>query len=400
MKKILVIIFSLLISCLGYSQVTGYGYTMKLGPASNQVSLYVMPRGSGKVLWTQIEFAVGFKISDGVPTGTWATDSVLNSMFGREYAPVIDNAGSNGVPSVSVNPAGFSYHAYSINLAPGVFQTADVTSGTEYRIGTITYKVPGGKTFTPYLLDFADFGNSGDGATYVGDIDNGPSFLYPGYFIPSDIPGSAYFYSVANGGYNNSGSLLVDIGAGNSALTPTMTLLPLKLLSFTAKQSNSASLLNWTVSEQQNTATFIVERSTDGVTYSKIGTVAAAGNYAGKQTYSFTDANTATGPNYYRLKMVDIDGKFTYSPVKTVNFDAAALSLQITPNPTQGVCYVKGLTQPAVIKLIDVNGRVLLVQNGVTSSSPISVTSLARAVYFVQVIQNGQVLSTLKLIKE
>ncbi|MBV4357756.1 T9SS type A sorting domain-containing protein [Pinibacter aurantiacus] len=395
MKKFLVITFSLLISCLGYSQVTGYSYTIKLGPANNQVSVYAKPVGSGAVKWTQIEAVVGFKTSAGVPAGTWATGVDLNSMFGVGYQTVIDNSGT------SISPAGYSYHAYSINLAAGASHTADVTNGTEYLLGTITYGSFGGKSFTPYLLDFADFGSTGDGATYIGDaVNQGPSALYPGMFIPSDIPANAGFYGAVNGGYNNSGSVLEGIGAGNSAATPTISLLPLKLLSFNAKQSNSTGLLDWKVSEQQNTANFIVERSTDGTNYTAIGTIAAAGNYADAKTYSFTDKSPASGLNYYRLKMVDIDGKYTYSPVKTLRFDAIAGGLHILPNPVQSSFYIKGLLEPANVRILDVNGKVVLVQSNVTATTALNAGSLARAAYLVQIIQGNESKAVLKLLKE
>ncbi|MDH7462512.1 T9SS type A sorting domain-containing protein [Chitinophagaceae bacterium 26-R-25] len=382
MKRFLLVVLSVLVCSLSYSQVIGYSYTIKLGSNNNELNVYAIPNGSGSVKWQQINIVVGFK--DGSPQPGQGTFAPNDNLFGT-YSIVTPWTGSDG---------GYTYTNWGTNLG-SPSNWVPVTNGTEYLVGTITYPVSVGG-YVPYLLDFADNGSY----PWFGN-----TFLVEGgtneYFYPTNPANrNSEFYAASGGGYLNSGSMVVENSADVWAVTPTLKLLPLKLLSFTAKQSNSAGLLNWTVSEQQNTASFIVERSADGKNYSKIGTVAAAGNYAGKQDYTFTDANAQNGTNYYRLKMVDIDGRFTYSPLKTVSFDANALSLQITPNPAQSICYVKGLTQPAVVKLLDVNGKVLSVQNGVTSTSPINVASLARALYFVQVIQNGQILNTLKLIKE
>ncbi|MDI3320112.1 T9SS type A sorting domain-containing protein [Pinibacter soli] len=181
--------------------------------------------------------------------------------------------------------------------------------------------------------------------------------------------------------------------------------LPLKLLSFNAgKQLGSSSntaILTWTAAEQVNTKSFIVERSTDGKNYQEIGSKAAAGNYAGEMTYTFTDANASTGTNYYRLKMVDIDGQSTYSSVKTVAFDAAAsVNVYIAPNPTRGQFYVKGLTQASVVRVIDMSGKVLQTYSGITQFNMVNISQLPAAVYLVQVVEEGKFVGTFKVVKE
>jgi hypothetical protein len=146
--------------------------------------------------------------------------------------------------------------------------------------------------------------------------------------------------------------------------------LPLRLIGFTANKqlgsSTNTAILNWTVAEQVNTQSFVVERSTDGVNFTAIATKAAAGSFAGEITYAYTDANAQAGINYYRLKMVDIDGSATRSPVKTVNFDAAATaSMYLAPNPTRGQFYVKGFAGKALVRVVDMRGRVVLEQTAV-----------------------------------
>jgi len=99
-----------------------------------------------------------------------------------------------------------------------------------------------------------------------------------------------------------------------------MVPLPLTLLQFTAtKQSNTAAL-QWQTGQEQNTRDFVIERSSDGKTYTDIGTVAAAGTSNTKRYYYFTDNTPLEGNNYYRLRQRDLDGQSTYSPVRMLSF--------------------------------------------------------------------------------
>ena len=90
--------------------------------------------------------------------------------------------------------------------------------------------------------------------------------------------------------------------------------LPVTFLSFNAKKlTETAAVLNWKTSQEQNSSYFQVERSNDALHYFNIGRVAASGNSTTAIDYYFTDTKPAAGINYYRLKQVDIDGKFEYS---------------------------------------------------------------------------------------
>jgi hypothetical protein len=108
-------------------------------------------------------------------------------------------------------------------------------------------------------------------------------------------------------------------------------LLPLELLSFDAHTTGSSNTLDWTTSRENNTHEFIIQRSEDGISYQVIGTVAALGSQAGNNDYQFTD-NLPAATSYYRLKMTDLDGAFTYSAVKKLS-GAAAVSISCYPNP-------------------------------------------------------------------
>ncbi len=180
------------------------------------------------------------------------------------------------------------------------------------------------------------------------------------------------------------------------------TPLPLTLLSFTAaKQSGNQhiAVLNWKVSEQVNTQSFVVERSADGVMFNEIGSKAAAGNYAGEMAYAFTDVSPVRGLNYYRLRMMDINGLFTYSEVKSLNFGETA-SIIITPNPAMDKLFVKGISAPVKVQVLDMAGKLLQINNVASQNEAVDISGLASAVYVVQVIENGQIIFTGRIMKQ
>jgi hypothetical protein len=110
------------------------------------------------------------------------------------------------------------------------------------------------------------------------------------------------------------------------------TSLPTTLLNFDAKISNKDVNLTWETTNEINTNNYEVEKSFDGNNWINIGIVIAK-NITGTNSYSLTDKNPNYGINYYRLKMNDKDGKYTYSPIRTVNFTKGGLFVSVAPNP-------------------------------------------------------------------
>ncbi|MBK7884444.1 MAG: S8 family serine peptidase [Chitinophagaceae bacterium] len=107
--------------------------------------------------------------------------------------------------------------------------------------------------------------------------------------------------------------------------------LPLKLLSFEAVKQNRKTLLKWSTDNEINSSKFIIERSSNSIDYMAIGSV-NANNQAGLNNYSFIDAQPQQGVNYYRLKIMDKDDAFTYSPIRKVDFGKGN-EVTVYPNP-------------------------------------------------------------------
>jgi len=96
--------------------------------------------------------------------------------------------------------------------------------------------------------------------------------------------------------------------------------LPVELLYFTADKEPTYNLVHWATASENNSSHFIVERSTDGLEWRNIETVAAAGNSTEKLTYNIVDATVPVTINYYRLIQYDIDGQFAiYGPIAIDN---------------------------------------------------------------------------------
>ena len=116
----------------------------------------------------------------------------------------------------------------------------------------------------------------------------------------------------------------------------TVATLPVTLTSFDAKAAGSDARLTWGTASEVSNDYFGVERSFDGVSFSSIGRVSGHGTTSTFSNYAYTDAGVAakaTGPVYYRLRQVDLDGTATYSPVRTVAFEKGAAAINLYPNP-------------------------------------------------------------------
>ncbi len=110
--------------------------------------------------------------------------------------------------------------------------------------------------------------------------------------------------------------------------------LPVKLLSFQAALNGNAVKIKWETTNEINSKSFTVERSTEGINYSVITTVDAAGNSNTTKSYEVTDGQPATGKNFYRLKQTDIDGHSSLSVVVQVSFKQLKNDqLFLYPNP-------------------------------------------------------------------
>lgn len=164
--------------------------------------------------------------------------------------------------------------------------------------------------------------------------------------------------------------------------------LPIKLSAFNANLKGSSVLLNWTSDLESNASNYGIEKSGDGKNFTTIGTVRAAGYSSGPLKYAYDDKSFA-GTAYYRLKLNDIDGKFSYSKVVYVNGGSnGSTTLSVFPNPFRSDVQLKGINASDVnknnIRVFNVAGKE--VSYKVTGSNSIAIdAALPKGVYILQV---------------
>ncbi|MFT3822542.1 MAG: CARDB domain-containing protein [Chitinophagaceae bacterium] len=174
--------------------------------------------------------------------------------------------------------------------------------------------------------------------------------------------------------------------------------LPLHLLQFNVTARNNDALLKWQTTDEVNTSNYSIEHSIDGINFTAIGKVAAA-NTSGTHDYQYVHTGIGKGNHYYRLKMIDIDGSFTYSEVKMIRL-AAVITLQAYPNPAHEAVTVKGLEAGGTLELITLTGKTVYRTATTDNSAIISLSSIANGVYFIRYINHNQEMQQLKIVKQ
>jgi hypothetical protein len=194
----------------------------------------------------------------------------------------------------------------------------------------------------------------------------------------------------------------VSANASVDNFSQSTSALPVILLNFTGQNvQDEYNALQWSTSSEVNSGYFEVQRSPDGTSYSPLGTVKASGASTTVQQYNFEDPKPFQGMNNYRLKMVDLDGKFSYSPVVSVLFGKLAAPL-VFPNPVHSsLTALAGIDAIRELRVTDATGTILRQLGNQAGASSITVYTgdLAQGVYFVQVITGARTYQY-KIIKE
>jgi len=198
-----------------------------------------------------------------------------------------------------------------------------------------------------------------------------------------------------DGNTSNQARYVIPVESGN------VSLLPVKLLSFTATPINDKVSLKWQTAMEENNDQFIVERSPDGVKFQEIGKIKGAGNSLELNSYSLTDASPLKIA-YYRLKQVDWNSNFTYSKMVAVRFNGNLPDekLQVYPNPTKDMVTIQaaGLPSGAVsIEVRSILGHVLLTEHFLEQTQlttyNINLKNFAAGTYFITLKSSSKTIS-------
>lgn len=171
--------------------------------------------------------------------------------------------------------------------------------------------------------------------------------------------------------------------------------LPVKLLSFHAKASDNETVsLTWATNVEENFLKFVIQHSSDGVTFEKIGEVAGQGFniYNIESRYSFSHDTPLLGWNYYRLKAVDLDNSFEYFQVKGARVQGSP-KVEVYPNPSAGkeIIYHTNFSPSESARVVLLNQFGVEVHNAAASTSeniiPLPET-LPAGVYLLRYLTN------------
>ncbi len=170
--------------------------------------------------------------------------------------------------------------------------------------------------------------------------------------------------------------------------------IPVTITDFTALYSNETVLLQWYATYETNFRHYEIQRSTDGINFNKLLEIAGQN----LSSYSFID-NNLPGRSivYYRLKMIDIDGKFSYSKTIAIRLNNNFSNAVVYPNPTTRSLSIKlneALESKSILQVTDISGRIVKQQNISAGLSTIDmdVYHFSQGRYFIKIYNSTQMI--------
>jgi Secretion system C-terminal sorting domain len=185
---------------------------------------------------------------------------------------------------------------------------------------------------------------------------------------------------------NGSGFTVVGLNAASSFKTylfgPVLTV---DLNDFKINKKSTENLLSWRTTKNKNIDKFVVEKSSNGINFIQIGNVKPDINELNE--YSFAD-NTPLSINYYRLMILEKDGRTSYSKVLTASSNGSSKNLKVYPNPigSDGYLYLETVNDIQNVSIINTLGQVVLTSN----TSKINISQLTKGFYNVIVKSNNE----------
>ncbi|HEX2684539.1 MAG TPA: T9SS type A sorting domain-containing protein [Ferruginibacter sp.] len=167
--------------------------------------------------------------------------------------------------------------------------------------------------------------------------------------------------------------------------------LPVNLKTFKARaEDNNKVKVFWTTAYEKDNAYFDIERSVDGVNFAPVGRVAGINSNGILTDYVFYDLHALKGVSFYRLKQVDVDTKFSYSPIERVRNASTDMSIDVYPNPVPGnefkIDLYKMIPGTIDVMVYDQGGRVQLKQQFSNDNVLVVKHYLPAGLYIVKIV--------------
>ncbi len=301
---------------------------------------------------------------------------------GNKYAPV-DFSGFTGGNTYTVQYFNTGYSNFTVDPTTlATYPNYDLSHFEYWNIvqqdaGTVdlnfNYTDANSYIYTPNAIRLAHF----DGTDW-NDIAGTPGFFNSTTFGSVSVTGVSQFSPFTF-----------------SALTSGI--IPVIVRDFTVTKVNGTTNINWVTEQEVNSNRFEIEKSVDGRNWNIIATVGAAGNSSIKKYYNASDINPASGVNYYRIKLIDNDGKFTYTIVKSVYF-GKNIGVVVSPNPVKDILTIYlPTTSKTDVKLYNAGGQLVKKITDYAATLQLHVNGIAKGVYTL-VVTNDDIIETRKII--
>jgi len=176
--------------------------------------------------------------------------------------------------------------------------------------------------------------------------------------------------------------------------------LPIKLIYFTALPDGNRVRLNWEAANEQDTRTYEVEKSLNASSFTHLSTVAS--RQMSQSTYVDYDNAPVMGWNYYRLKIIDKSGSFTYSPVRAVKFSKGMEEVKIFPVPATDVLNVQlpsSYVNTVNLQLLGIDGKFISTLKPSVNNVRINVSGLASGTYVIRMVKASGEIENYRFVK-
>ncbi|MBC7774892.1 MAG: T9SS type A sorting domain-containing protein [Phycisphaerae bacterium] len=392
MRKILTFIFIILTIQL-HSQIVvnnnSFTYTENYDGLANTGS---------NITWTDNTTIVGW-----YATRTTYNAGTGSSATGALYSFGSTSSGERALGSVASGTTGTIYYGLriknssgqnlvSITLSFNGEQWRQGSGGSDvlnfaYQIGATVTSLTAGSWTAVSALNYTATNSGAEGAL-DGNTNQSPISGTITLSVPNGQEVMLRWEDINNTG-NDDGVSIDDFSI--SAIS-----LPIELVILNVSKNSQQADLSFSTATEIENSHFSIQRSANGRDFTEIGQVKGAGTSYEPQDYTFTDARPLQGKNFYRLKQVDFDGKYTFSPVVTATFGKAHL-MTLAPLPateTLNILLEKPTKEDGIWQVYDMSGRLLVSGEMLaeTTEQSILIAELPEGAYVLRLTMGQEVM--------